>query len=316
MSVFRRTGRWPNSRVPYVIVGGGPDPETWFGQVNACVGFGLLVPRQATDISYLQLTIGAHSKSEAIGYLGNGMQTIGGTTKHTVIHELLHALGFKHEQLHRRFPWDDTDPPRNRVDRMFSYEGKCQTRNNQNLYKAIQSIQGGLGGKFFADNNLTSRVDALLDPDAEHWGDCDLDSVMLYGDFRKALTSIGMQNANGLVQTGQSAVCDVLSAQDIAALRYMYPPPPPSPPRDFVVRFTGMRNDSLALGFTVRSTAQPSRTSRFTADANGHAVVRGFNPAQAEIKVEPWPFWSAVRLDPRTANALPGGRYTYSVQLA
>lgn len=84
--------------------------ETWFQEVNAAIGFALLVPKQQDDLSFVELTVGAYSKSEEIGCKGNGKQTIGGSKKFTVIHELLHALGFMHEQLHRNLPWDDTDP--------------------------------------------------------------------------------------------------------------------------------------------------------------------------------------------------------------
>lgn len=124
MSVFVKNNRWANSRVPYVIKPDKHESEQWFDQVNQCVGFTLLVPKEASDISYIQLTIGSDSKSEQIGCKGTGMQTIGGTRKATVIHELFHALGFKHEQLHRNFPWDDNDPKRLTVDRMYSYENK------------------------------------------------------------------------------------------------------------------------------------------------------------------------------------------------
>jgi hypothetical protein len=118
-----------------------------------------------------------------------------------------------------------------------------------------------------------------------------------------------------MTSSGKSDVCDVMSNQDVAALRHMYPNPV-LPPKAFIVAFSGQVKDTVVLSFSVRSTVNPERVSRFTSDAKGHAVVHGFNPEQAEIRVEPWVHWSRVRVDPMTANGLPGGRYTYSVRLA
>lgn len=240
------------------------------------------------------------------------MQTIGGSKKFTVIHELLHALGFKHEQLHCKFPWDDTDPQLKAVNRMYSYKGKSKTENNKKLYSALSKAVN----EFYADNNLNSRLEAMLDPQTEHWGDCDLNSVMMYGRFAEAVTEVGLDKQAGVISSGISPQCDVLSNQDVDALRHMYPAPPPPappPPRDFTVKFSGLPHDSLKLSFLVRSTGNPGRVSRYTADASGCAVVRGFNPDQVEMRVEPWPHWGRVSLNPPTRYMLPGGRYTYTV---
>jgi hypothetical protein len=315
MSVFLRTNRWAASRVPYVIANDASgDAEKWFGELNACIGFGLLVPKQPVDVNYVELTIGADSRSEAIGCRHGGKQTIGGTKKFTVIHELLHALGFKHEQLHQGFPWDDTDPTRQKVNRLFSYEGKMQSLQNKNLYAEI--LNQAKSTVFYADNNLTSRLEAMLDANTEHWGKCDLDSVMMYPVFKRALLACQMTSAPqapDVVASGISPHCDVLSNQDVAALRYMYPPPPPPPPRSFEVTFQGYPRDFLELTFSVRSTHNPGRVANFRANPLGRATVRGFDPDHAEISVQPWPYWSRVRSD--MSVMLPGGRYLYSVRL-
>lgn len=332
MSVFLKIKRWPSSRVPYVIqANGGLPVETWFQEVNAAIGFALLVPKQHDDLSFVELTVGGYSISEDIGCKGNGKQTIGGSNKFTIIHELLHALGFKHEQLHRNLPWDDDDPKtvpsgnlkfringgKSLSQISIHYEDYIKTINNRRLFDAIKIAYMGRG--FSVEANLLSRVLAITDQMTEHWGYCDLDSNMMYAQFKTGLTSLNQATPGGLTGIGSSGInahCDVLSNQDVAALKFMYPPPPPPPPRDFVVAFTGLPNDSLKLTFFVRSTVNPGRSSRYTAGSNGRVVVHGFSPTQAEIRVEPWPFWSRVRIDPRSSTMLPGGRYTYTATLA
>ncbi|WOD15885.1 zinc metalloprotease [Paraburkholderia kirstenboschensis] len=325
MSVIVRNNRWPSNRVPYEIVGETKAAE-WFRQLNDCVGHQLLVPRLASDVSYVRYTVGGYSKSETIGFKG-GMQTIGGTDKHTVMHELLHALGFQHEQLHKGFPWDDNNPKRtdNGKNRMFSYKGKISgSGKNLALYKQIMLL-GAKGstqeeqeksGLFYADNNLASRCVMVNDPTIEHFGQYDLHSVMNYGDFPKAVRLAGLEQAATVISSGKSNVCDVLSNQDVLALVHMYPPPPPPvrvPYRPFEVSFEGSVNDSLMLKFSVRAAHNSSQEEQFTADAEGTALVRGFDPRNAEIRVHPWPYWS--RLSFEAPSALPGGRYMYSVRL-
>jgi hypothetical protein len=183
------------------------------------MGFDLLVPRQPADANYIRLTMGGYSASEQIGCKGAGMQTIGGSDKFTVVHEMFHALGFKHEQLHKKFPWDDSDPKRLRVDRMFTYKGKLKTKNNADLYAAVVRAHNRPGGDFYVDNNLTSRLEAMLDADTEHWSDCDLDSVMMYDTFRSALIQANYAHKPGMISSGKSVGCDVLSNQDVDALR-------------------------------------------------------------------------------------------------
>lgn len=311
MSVIVRHNRWANSRVPYVITPENPQVEGWFREVNVAVGFPLLARKLATDINHVELIIGGASKSEVIGCKGAGMQKIGGTSKHTVLHELLHAIGFKHEQLHRKLPWDDTDPRRTKVNRYagFAPERGFKTEGNRKLFEAITVTVN----EFYASNNLWSRLEAVMDPQTEHWGDCDLNSVMCYPDFVTALTRAGMDRSPGVTRSGMHPACDTLSNQDAQALRYMYPAPPLQLARKFRVTFQGLPGDSVMLDFQIREKSNPLRLSKYKADANGQKVVDGFNPDIAEICVAPWSTWSQVKVDPRTANALPGGRYIYSI---
>jgi hypothetical protein len=221
MSVILKGRRWPRSRVPYFINGGTLEHDAWFDEVNRALQFPLLVQRTFGDSSVLQLNVGGPSKSEQIGWSGNATQVIGGTDKQTVVHELLHALGFRHEQLHKGFPWDDNDPKLTSVDRMYAYKTKIKGASNRLLFEKIM----GRMPEFFADNNLSSRLEAILDTNNEHWAQCDLDSVMMYSNFRSAVIAANLTHSLAVTQSGKSAACNVLSNLDVDALRYMYPRP-------------------------------------------------------------------------------------------
>ncbi|CAN5532163.1 hypothetical protein BH09PSE5_BH09PSE5_44860 [soil metagenome] len=221
MSVILRGSRWPGSRVPYVINDGSLMHDRWFEEVNAAMGYRFLLRARSGDASRLVLTVGAMSRSEVIGWSGRASQAIGGTDKQSVVHELLHALGFKHEQLHRHFPWDDEDPVVQKPDRMFRFYGHINTERNKLLHSRIC----GKLGTFYGDNNLISRVIEVRDIGNEHRGPCDLDSVMMYSSFRDAVISAGCNNLPDVTSSGMSPHCDVLSNDDVDTLRYMYPPP-------------------------------------------------------------------------------------------
>lgn len=67
----------------------------------------------------------------------------------------------------------------------------------------------------------------MMDRDTEHWGDDDLDSVMMYGaDCAQAVKNVGLNHSQGkaVISSGIHLQCDVLSHQDVAALKFMYPP--------------------------------------------------------------------------------------------
>jgi hypothetical protein len=94
---------WPNKRVPYEAAD--PEIEQWLLQINAATKLTLLVRRAPADPDYVSAKRGG-GKSESIGYIPNcGKYKVTADNLFSMQHEILHALGFHHEQLHSKGPW-------------------------------------------------------------------------------------------------------------------------------------------------------------------------------------------------------------------
>lgn len=314
MSVIIKSKRWNNHRVPYVITVGEEQARCWLLELNKAIGYSLLAPKEDSDTDYLDIKLREKGgSSENIGNLG-GRQKVGASSKSVFFHELFHALGFKHEQLHKKFPWVDA-PELRRVNRYKPFPVKPE---NQTLYNAILDAVPSGSKEFFASNNLWSRLEAIKDKDTEHWESCDINSVMIYPEFKRALINAGMNTRTGVITSSMDTTCDALSNQDVAALLYMYPKPTiptPPAPRMRITFNSAYNDDSLQLTFWVRSTRESAKISRYIADKEGQMIIDGFNPVETEIRVEPFSTWTRLKVDKNTSNALSGGRYSYTVTL-
>jgi hypothetical protein len=107
MAVINANRVWTKF-VPY-LVNKGVDArfrnviETSIAHINTSAGIRILVPLKGSDMDFLDISSG-HEKSESIGYQ-RGPIIVKATSKRSLIHEILHALGFCHEQLHPNFAW-------------------------------------------------------------------------------------------------------------------------------------------------------------------------------------------------------------------
>lgn len=107
MAVIVANSRW-QSHVPYVI-----DPlarrlaSGCIAEINAAAGK-ILVPKKGNDRAFLDISKG-YAQSESIGYKGGPIQ-VSAESRRALIHEILHALGFCHEQFHSDFAWSVPQP--------------------------------------------------------------------------------------------------------------------------------------------------------------------------------------------------------------
>ena len=234
--------RWPNARIPYEVQGDQPYLQRGIQEINKCVGYHILVDKHADDAAYIKVSDGG-GRADTIGYLGAQVHGITGYSEFVILHETMHVLGFLHEHYHRDYPWDDTKPQRPPVatfktrDGMYSYEALVNGVKriagspwNLALYDELKK-PSAYKNSFGADFQLSCRHAARSDGLISHHLHCDLDSVMMYSESRAAYRATRAANitppgGGGNVQaSGNVGQLNILSTEDVAALRSIYPDP-------------------------------------------------------------------------------------------
>ena len=255
MAVISPHKAWPDSRVPYVA--DTPETAQWLLEINRVIGFPLLVEKGISDSDFVNATKGARGGSETIGYVkGKGAHGITGSHKATLQHELMHALGFHHEQLHAKGPWgafgtraataDRIDkkllesfganmvPAASRIaipvapssvvrDLESASSKKAPVETGAHGHARRSSISSGEVLKLAVnaeamEQHLRAYQEALSDRNIVHMGDCDFDSVMMYGEMTLAARSLKLT----MVNTGRMTLAPHLSNGDVQALKHLY----------------------------------------------------------------------------------------------
>lgn len=252
MAVISPQKIWPDARVPYVAET--PEIDGWLREINAAVGFPLLVPKGKSDSDYISAERGA-GKSETIGYRKEkGKHKITAGNKFSMQHELLHALGFHHEQLHRDGPWGAFGTKATKVDRidkgLLERWGANMVPEDSRVLvpqaapkkpavledvpkKKTEAEPEGRGRR----KSITSGEKVLLKVNQEAieqhkrayqevlddtnivcYQSCDFDSVMMYGEMREAARIF----QDKMKSTGKHSKAPCLSNGDVDALKHLY----------------------------------------------------------------------------------------------
>ena len=181
----RSSRRWPNGVVPYVITNSSLTARALNAmahiEANSTVNF---VPRNGHS-NYIRFVVSTGCSS-SVGMVG-GAQNINlgpGCSTGNTIHELMHALGFHHEQ----------------------------TRSDRNTYVTIyeNNIENGKKGNF---ERKTNRVNLF--------GRFDLESIMMYGSY--AFSKNGLPTITRKDGSTFSAQRNGLTLRDQWALNHVYP---------------------------------------------------------------------------------------------
>lgn len=217
--------RW-KTKVPYTITTDIQNiAKNSIAEINEAVGFDLLVEKASTDTAYLKIKTVAEAvgSSKSIGYRNEAIG-VTANTQETMIHELLHALGFGHEQYHKDYPWADGNKtwnytiadsfdPRTQA----AYE-KSGIGTNDTLFAKI--VATGYN-KMQATGQLIYRHTYLADNNFESIDNCDADSVMMYPPMKSAVESAQITTTS-YNETGKFKAGKSLSRGDQAALVAMY----------------------------------------------------------------------------------------------
>jgi hypothetical protein len=242
MAVLSNSKTWPNGRVPYEAEN--VEIERWLLEINAAVGYPILVPKGVSDSDYIRAQRG-NGQSESIGYEKNsGACLITANNKSTMQHELLHALGFHHEQLHKNGPWG-----------AFGTKASSASRIDANLLTAFgkgmldadaisaeaaahskSAVRPGSGrrnsisagdkvvvsvNQEAIDQHKRAYDEAVTSNSIEHRDACDFDSVMMYPEMTKAAEAVKL--GDKVTKTGKHPRAPSLSNGDVNALQYLYP---------------------------------------------------------------------------------------------
>ncbi|MHC4269817.1 MAG: M12 family metallopeptidase [Planctomycetota bacterium] len=107
MSIYDSTTTWTNGYVPYDSTS--PDINGYLAMmdINRAVGYALFRPKTTSDTDYVELKHGGGS-AKGIGK-STGKRKVTAGSYRSFLHELMHVLGFRHEQYHTSYPWVQPD---------------------------------------------------------------------------------------------------------------------------------------------------------------------------------------------------------------
>jgi len=139
--------------------------------------------------------------------------------RYVIFHELLHALGFEHEQFHKGYPWDDSElPASSALDQDTAVRANLQAMANLTLFDELKKAYGsGLAPVQYLASRKKNLANDKLNT---RWGECDVNSILMYPAHKKILAEKFPEMA---AEATQKVGSGLVSAGDIAALRVIYP---------------------------------------------------------------------------------------------
>lgn len=242
MPVFSVDKRWPFKQIPVRIYDKSTEKEhsdiqSWVQDFNLQLGYKLLDDAATNPSSWLLLKTGG-GKSEQIGYKP-GETLVTANKLSSMHHEIMHALGFHHEQYHSQYPWNDKFkwalPPKEKSflspKENKRWKTKGDTTNKSWNYLLYQELLGNYKNEFGVDTQLDYRANRIDDPNTDHSeSGCDFDALMMYSQSRDAALACEelkdasdkpewTKRTSGKCQKGEKT----LSNDEVIALQRFYP---------------------------------------------------------------------------------------------
>jgi hypothetical protein len=181
----------------------GEDVNDWINQLNKKIGFALIdglivgsAKKQIVDQmeAHFHFIYNAKQGDCLIGKPTKGERVCSFYDKRTFYHELMHGLGFAHEQYHFLYPWDRTDPsiPNQQALTKWSnvsnsyYFADNVTKDKQNE-KTLKQLEKNYGGNGTADAQLNKLYEGLMSGKWLYTKSIDPNSIMMYHESAKKI---------------------------------------------------------------------------------------------------------------------------------
>lgn len=228
MSVYDSTTTWTTGYVPYDSTN--PDINGYLAMmdINRAVGYALFKAKATSDADYIELKHGG-GNAKAIGKKTGKMKVTAGSYR-SFIHELMHILGFRHEQYHTSYPWVQTDfnDYLGRVGYMGQIDGFGEDKNNEML-KGLMQYAGWI-------REMQPFIDlksCYLARTSQHGNvfstKMDINSIMMYTPYRSLIvhhkTEGFLVGRLANVQESPQVTDSCLTQADESGLKAAYPKP-------------------------------------------------------------------------------------------
>lgn len=230
MSIYDSTTTWPTGYVPYDSTS--PDQNGYLAMmdINRAVGYALFRSKTMMDTDYLELKFGGGNA----GLIGRstGKRRVTAGEYRSFLHELMHVLGFRHEQYHTSYPWvqPDLDNYVNGLTDLFSGSvNGFPDNNNTMMAKGLMKYAGWtisfqlfreLKSGYEARNNQVGNVFST---------DMDTNSIMMYTPYRSLFKHHKTENfLTGRISNVQASLQvsgSCLTQEDVNGLKAAYPKP-------------------------------------------------------------------------------------------
>ncbi len=211
MPVIEKNKKW-RTHVPYQNQTNYPAVAAAIEAINAAVEWELLRPR-TDETDYLLLKSGGHHHS-AVGRQGGKQDVAVSDCRFTAVHEIMHGLGFHHEEKHAGFPWKGS------TENWSNFNVEKLDPWDRKIFDSLKKKSSDFGARAKIKDFKASASSTTM----QSLGKCDIHSVMMYRFLREAVECA--QKAFPTQLPGNytwSSIAGELTASDRNALRGLFP---------------------------------------------------------------------------------------------
>ncbi len=200
MAIFSGT-RWPDQAIPYVVTQGQRQTViTWINRLNSRFGRTIFIPHLSifaglssvpanayVSIRYIPM---APESAGVVGYQGPNEHRVTCADEARLIHELLHVLGFQHEQYHAKYGWINQRGQWPNVPANYNFALALNSNPTKRLWNEVLCYcvnhEGGVGATDGMTEFMKWQNKQNIPWVQGNAAGCDIWSAMMYRTCREA----------------------------------------------------------------------------------------------------------------------------------